>query len=506
MSKTKTLEERLYAKFQQTKPKTDEGGTFEVTLSNDNILADIKYVLTTGIKPFDDIIGGFPFGRISEIYGLEASGKTALMVRSAIRAKLGHIYEVKSRQGTRYTLERVKPDTYDVTIVYVDNEQSLEDGYKIEIVNVEYDANGTPIKTRHRLDAFIARCDTVEYLFKIVDETIAMIKTMQKETEKKEKDSGDTSEHREQFVLIIVDTIAGTSSKEEMTQEWGKDDYNRQAKQYHSGFRTMKNDLSRYNVAMLCTNQATDNIGGETDAYKKKFLPPDAGFRSFGGKALKFYATHRIFMKPLDQKYTLVRGAQFAAGALIEFYSSKNRIRKPKRSGRMVLLYDEEEGGLHTVLSILETLILLKFVEYDEGEYVFKFEANKIETTTFNNEKNSLEEDDEDSTPNLGGPAKKGVKKPSRRPRDPRILERAEWMSFYHAHKADFDLMYEAALNYAFTIEGLEPPIEVVVTDAELPAMPESITGEPVAPIRRRRRQQLVQASNSAQETTQPTE
>ncbi len=487
MSKLKTLEEQLFSRFQVIKPKSDVGGTFEVALSEDNILADIKYVLTTGIRPFDDIIGGFPFGRISEIYGLEACGKTALMVRCAIRAKLGHIYEVMSRQGTRYTLQRLDPATYEVTIVYVDNEQSLEDGYKIEIVNIEYDAKGNPIRERHRLKAFIVRCDTVEYLFKIVDETIQMIKKVEKDAEKAAKDKGTVRKPKVQFVVMVVDTIAGTSSKEEMTQDWGKDDYNRQAKQYHSGFRTMKNDLSRFNVAMLCTNQASEDLK-TVDPHSKKYQAPDAGLRAFGGKALKFYATHRIFMRPMDTKYTLVKGAQFAAGTLIEFYSSKNRIRKPKRSGRMVLLFDEEEGGLHDILSILETLIFLKFAEYnEEGEIVFKFDSNDIEMKTFTLSTALDEDDDEDeeaepAPKSRRSPAKPAVK--SRRIRNPKISDRSEWLPFYRAHKEDLDVMYEKAITYVFTIEGLEPPAEALDIDSEV--IPDNEAQEPVVQPKRR--------------------
>lgn len=437
--KINSISSNVYERLKLLEPKIDKvGGRYEIVNSDDCVLSDIKYVLTTGIRVFDDIVGAFPFGRISEVYGLEQSGKTALMIRTAIRARLGHIYEIASRDGAIYELKRLKPSSYTVTIVYVDNEQSLEDGYKIEITELRYNEDGSVKKEKHRLEnVCVCRCDTVEYLFKIADETISTIKKMEAE---ERKEHGDNEKLN--FVLMVVDTIAGTSSKEEQTKEWGKDDYPRQARQLHEGFRIMKNDLSRHNVAMICTNQATESMA--TDSFGRKYLPPDHGLRAFGGKALKFYATHRIFMKAMETKYTLVKGARFPAGVLLEFYSSKNRIRKPKRIGKMVLLYDDKNGGLNDEFSLLETFIYLDFAEIDEddGGIRFRFNHHGVPTTTFSALKKSLEEQDEEPTRRIK--------------RDPKIDCRADWPLFYRAHRADFDALYRAALEYVFTTEGLE--------------------------------------------------
>jgi hypothetical protein len=100
-------------------------------------------------------------------------------------------------------------------VLYVDNEQSIDDNEKIIHDGVE-------------LDVELLRCDTVDQLFKNVEIAVDACATYQKE-------DPDTL----YLAVGIVDTIASTSSKEELTQEWSKEDYSRHAKQYRKGFRIM---------------------------------------------------------------------------------------------------------------------------------------------------------------------------------------------------------------------------------------------------------------------------
>jgi RecA/RadA recombinase len=360
---------------------------------------------------------------VIELFGLEACGKTELCKTVCRQAEAGEIYKrILNPDGKTYTLERLDPETYQVSILYIDNEHSLEE-------------DNTPGHWG------VTRCAHVERMFRTIDDAIKSLEDVETKTGLK------------QFMVVVVDTIAGTSSKEELLQEWGKDDYARQPKQLREGFRNMIQAINRHNVAMICTNQVSDKIGYVEYGQKgvQSIVPNPQKYESFGGKALKFWSTWRLFMFQMPQKYTLVKGAQFSAGYMIAFKAVKNRLRKPMREGRAVILFDEDHGGFRNDFSIFETLRFFKFVEEDDdGNFVFKFRKNGVPLTTFGDIGKSLEEMDADAEEGTG----KG------RYKDPRIPSRAAWPKFYEDHKADFDALWAAAVAYSNSTEGIDGEAE----------------------------------------------
>ena len=463
----KDLTESFVASMSRCRPKKDGAATVDIVMSDEDILGDVKYVLLTGIDPYDRIVGGFPFGRISEVFGLENCGKTAMMVRSMCRFQAGFIYEVVAREGFIYTVKQVKPEKVEVIKCYVDNEHSLEKGFKVTITDVGFDAEGKEVIDRITMKTGLMMCDTVDQIFQAVDKFIEKIKEREKYNQ--EENTGKIV-----FGLFITDTIAGTSSKEELEREWGDRDYPRQAQQISLGFRCITNEVSRHNVACIFTNQVRTKFKDlqQGGGYKARFNTPQADdFSTFGGKALAFYASHRVFMFQVPVKYTLVKGAQFPAGYLVGFRTVKNRIRKPGREARMVLLFDEEQGGLHNALSILESLIFLKVAQREEGSstITFLFRKFKVETTTFA-ENITLKEEE----------GKKG-----KRVKDPSIADRYEWLSFYRAHRRDLDALWEVAMRRAYETEGLGEFYQPETEDEE------GVDADPEPPTRARRKQSI---------------
>jgi RecA/RadA recombinase len=439
------------------RPRKEGVPTFDITMSDEDILGDVKYVLLTGNEPYDRIVGGFAFGRINEVFGLENCGKTAMMVRSMCRFQAKHVYEVIDRQGFVYTVQRVPPDKIVTLQCYVDNEHSLEKGFKITIWDVTTDDKGVEKREMVEMSTPLMVADTIDHIFQAIDKFIERIKVAEAAIE--EDGSG-----RVVLGVFICDTVAGTSSKEELERAWGDRDYPRGAQQISEGFRCVTNDIARHNVAAIFTNQVRTKFKDlqKGTGYRAKFnTPQEEDFSTYGGKALAFYSTHRVFMFQVPVRYTLVKGAQFSAGYLIGFRTHKNRLRKPGREGRMVLLFDEEQGGLHNVFSILESMIFLRVAERskDGGAITFKFRKNKIATTTFA-DNITLEDTDE-----TGGKRRKRVP-------DPKIDDRYEWPAFYKAHRNDFDLLWEAAMRHAYETDGLsgyyEPdPDEEEVEDSD---------------------------------------
>jgi RecA/RadA recombinase len=432
----KDMMDIVISKLGRMRPRDDKEGTFEVRRSTKSILTRVSHILKTGLEPLDDLTGCICFGRVTEIYGLETSGKTALVKTCLIQAQKREIYECiyDGDSGGVKELRRINDDV-DVIKVFIDNEHSVDDDESVRFPDPEHPERTIPI------DCVLGDCDTVDQMFKIVDNTIKVVSETAKEREKQ------TKKPYRYLIMIVVDTIAGTSSKEEMTAEWGVEDYPRQAKQLRKGFRRLSRIIGRHNVCMICTNQVSET-------YQKKhgnsLVPQDKDYNTFGGKALKYYASLRIFLFNTGMKYVLVAKARNPAGFLVTFFTAKNRRVKPLREGRLSLLFGDKDsgvpGGLNPLFSKLETLISLGFAEVSKGapyDIRFRFSHWKIPTTTFGGV--SAEE----------AAKQLEVEDESRRDSDPRITNRAAWPAFYNEHRADVDALWKRAMKYAFSTEGL---------------------------------------------------
>lgn len=444
--KPEDVSDRILAKIKASAPRKEGKGRVEIAQSSKMILSRIKYVLTTGIQPFDDLVGAFPMGRITEIYGLEASGKSQLVIRAAVRGQARHICEVvRGKDGVSKLVPINKKKMY-VHVLYVDNEQSVDSDQKIVIDGVQ-------------MDVQLARCDTIDQLFKMTEITIDEVAVAQKE-----------DQETLYLVVVVADTITATSCNEEMEQAWGKVDYSRLPKQLKEGFRKLTRKINRVNVALICTNQVGDDFAAAKDKGKKKMGGGGLGANDYttsGGRALKFFASHRVFMRQI-REYKTNPKSKFANGILIGFRSMKNRVKKPYREGRLVLLFGDENGeggGISNEFSILETLIYFKYAEISEGEkkdIKFKFHKYRIKTTTFDDVQTSttLDEDDDKPATAVEVSSKRGKK-------DPFIGIRAEWPAFYAAHKADVDALYEAAIHQAFAQEHVPGEDDLEIVDDE---------------------------------------
>lgn len=413
--KAATAADLIVTRIRRGAPRKEGTGIVEVVRGSEAIKDNVKYVIATGIDPYDSLVGGFPMSRIVEIYGLPSCGKTSLCQHVAFRFvdKIG-IKARASNSRHSYDLEDVDPESYDVTVLYIDNEHSLDN----------------PGRTLP--DNFlITQCGTIEQVFKAMDDAIQAIKEVEETTK------------RPQFLLVVIDTIAATASKEELAKDWGKDDYNRQPKQLREGFRSLIQHIANNNVCILCTNQVSQKFGAEAPYGWPKNIPHPGMFSASGGLAIGYWSSFRTMLHQMPINYRLVKGAKFQAGYVIHFYAEKNRLKKPQRFGKMVLLFDDEKGGWRNDFSILETLKQLGFAEEDsEGTIVFKFRRNGVKMTTFEDLGKTLDEQDEN-------PGKGKYK-------DPRVSSRAAWPKFYLDHKADFDLLWDAAVAFAEKTEGID--------------------------------------------------
>jgi RecA/RadA recombinase len=347
----------------------------------------------------DEIANYIPFGRITEVYGPEGSCKTAFAMRCCVRAQLRHIFERKVDPETDVvSLVPIDPKR-EVVILFIDNEQSLDDGERLKV-------DGTEI------DAVITRCDTIADIFKMVDDTLKLLE--------------DTTEDPDNapLAIVVVDTVAGTSTDTEMNAEWGSQDYPRAPKQLRQAFSKVTRRISRHNMLLLCTNQVGANYNAKPKRNKSPFavdLPRPDDFISPGGKALKFYARLRIFMFPVNLDYKIRKSRGGPDGILAGFVTVKNCQAFPRREGRLVLLFDR---GLSNTFSRVETMIKYKsIVRGERGILEVRLNAHRVTPTTF---------------PEL------------RAGTNPRLSSIVEWPAFYEAHRADLDLLWKHTIDIAF--------------------------------------------------------
>jgi len=393
-------------------PQAGEHGYEVVRSSEAPLPTGAKYILKTGIESIDVYCGeGLPFGRTVEIYGIEGSGKTALTLRCCVRAQQRFIYErVINPETKTHTYTQIDP-ACEIVILYVDNEQTLDEGSKLIVDGLE-------------IDALIARCDTIDELFDMVDKTIAVVEAAADEAA--ERAEQNDTKPLPCFTIIAVDTIAGTSTKAEMEAEWGTQDYPRAPQALRRAFSKMTRKINRNNVLFIATNQVNESFKPKKKGFVNPYaldLPRPDDFNSPGGRAIKFYSTIRIFMFPINLDYKLSRGLQGPSGFTGGFVTVKNKLFKPRREGRFVLLY---EGGLSNVFSILETMLKTKVaVRGEKGVVEFLFRKHGIEPTTF-----------------------KGLKANT----NPRMVgDNAAWAAFYKEHLADMRALWDKSSELTFS-------------------------------------------------------
>lgn len=445
----------IVSAIKASSPKKGDEGSIYVTRMNraDKIFSSVREVICSGIAPFDAIVGPIPKGRVIEIFGPEASGKTEFIKKVIKQAYLRELYLYED-DGS---LTKLDSET-EVIILYFDNEHSIISNTN-EIV-----IDGI------KIDGILTECDVIEDMWKTIDITLDKVKAKKQAEDEKVKKAakeGKTIKGKNFLTVIVVDTIASMTSIEEYTQDWGEQDYPRMPKKLKEGFRRMVRRIGNEGVIFIASNQANEKFQ-KARGYGP--TPMDQKYNSPGGKALKFFASTRVCFEQQQIKFVLDEDYKFQQGYVIAFMSTKNRIKKPLREGRMVLLFDSAPNifgemtpsGLNNEYSILETFIYLKFVEIGDDRCLrFKFRENGVEPKTFL----SLADDE-----------------------DPTIIAKSEWVNFFAAHKEDVDALWAAAIDYihkdrgATNARAINSPADPITGDETVDEPGEGID-EPVIPL-----------------------
>ena len=421
--KVKAGSDRIHDRFQTALanlvPKNRDSGTFTYARSIEDSPTAIRYVVTTGIRAFDDRVGGMPFGKATELVGLPQSGKTTMAVRTVVRAQQGYLYERIQKEDGSLQLKQLKPGSYMVHCAYYDQEGSMSDRDKRTVDGI-------------MMDAEIFQCDTVELIWVTMDKMMTILDEEQEET------------GIQQFLVVIIDTVGSLSTKSEFVMAWGKTDYPRVPQELKTGMKVMIGRMQRENVMLIGCNHVARSMD-----VRGRMAFRGWHYTSPGGMAFSYYTFHRVFFEMLKMKYSLASKGN-PDGYVVYFQTLKNRLMPVLREGRLALLFTAKdqkqkvirEGGFHDQLSLLEALFFGKAAKVSKatGAISFRFEAFGIATTTFG-AKDTVKTLDEQED-----------EQPEERPRlkrDPKIANRAAWAAFYVEHQADCEALYEEVTRRA---------------------------------------------------------
>ena len=260
---------------------------------SDTTPTDIKDFVSTGSSMLDLAIcncenGGVAVGRITEINGLESTGKSLLA---------SHILAETQKQGG--------------IAVYMDTETS---------VSVEFlEAIGVDVSKLLYL-----HFECVEDIFEAMEDIIVKVRESDKD----------------RLVTILVDSLAGASTKIEIEADFGKDGYaTSKAIIISKALRKITQLIGRQKVALVFTNQLRQKLG-------VMFGDP---WTTSGGKALPFHSSTRIRLKNLGQ----IKSGNKIIGMKCRAQVIKNRLGPPLRHADYDMYFDsgiDNYGGWLNVM------------------------------------------------------------------------------------------------------------------------------------------------------------
>lgn len=290
---------------------------------------DLDDWISTGSPMLDLAIsnrpnGGLPVGRITELTGLEGSGKSLLAAHA--------IADTQKKGGLG---------------VYIDTENAL---------NQEFlQAIGVDIKKM-----LYVPLETVEDIFEAIDSIIDSVRASDKN----------------KLVTIVVDSVAGASTKVEISADYDQAGYATQkAIIISKAMRKITNLIGRERISLIFTNQLRTRLG-------VSFGDP---WTTSGGKAIAFHSSCRLRLKQMGQLKSKIGGVEQVVGIKTRAQVIKNRMGPPLRSVDFDIYFDSGIDNYGSWLQTMKTYNLVKqggawytYVDKETGEEV-KFQAKDFE-------------------------------------------------------------------------------------------------------------------------------
>ena len=215
--------------------------------------------------------GGFPVGRITEITGLEASGKSLLAA---------HALADTQKQGG--------------LAVYIDTENAVSREF-LEAIGLDLNK------------MLYVPLDAIEDIFEAIESIIESVR----------------KSNKDRLVTIVVDSVMGASTKIEQAADYDKDGWaTSKAIILSKGMRKITNLIGRQRIALLFTNQLRSRLG-------VAFGDP---WTTSGGKAIPFHSSVRLRLKSVGQIKVKKDGVDQTVGIKTRCQVIKNRMGPPLKT------------------------------------------------------------------------------------------------------------------------------------------------------------------------------
>lgn len=220
---------------------------------------------------------GLPVGRITELTGLEASGKSLMGA---------HLLAETQRKGG--------------LAVFIDTETSVSTDFLTAI--------GVDVPKMLYINV-----DTVEDVFDKIEEIVTLVRKSSKN----------------RLVTILVDSVAAASTKKEMASDHGADGFaTGKAIAISKAMRKITGLIAKQRICLCFTNQLRQKVG---------FVGLGDPYTTSGGKALAFHASLRLRLKQLNQ---IKNTDKQTVGIRTKCTVVKNRMGPPMRSVEFDIYFD----------------------------------------------------------------------------------------------------------------------------------------------------------------------
>lgn len=313
-----TLAEGLNKKFKDFKAVYFLDNTEETP-------TDLTEWVSTGSSTLDLAIsnrpnGGLPVGRIAEFTGLEAAGKSLIMA---------HLLANTQKKGG--------------LAVYIDTENALSEEFLkaigVDVSNMLY----IPL-------------ETIEDIFEAIENIIESIRKSSKD----------------RLVTIVVDSIAGATTKIELDADYEKDGWaTTKAILMSKAMRKITNMIGKQRILLAFTNQLREKMGV---MFGDKYT-------TSGGKALGFHASVRVRLQSVGKLKTKIGSKETIVGVETEATVTKNRLGPPYKKAKFEIYFDSGINDLGSWFTLLKEYGVVSgsgawytLVREDTGEEI-KFQA-----------------------------------------------------------------------------------------------------------------------------------